>query len=899
VISDLLYRLRALLRRASMERDLDDELRFHLERETDKLVRSGIAPNVAARQARLSFGGVERIKDDSRDVRGVSFIDMITQDIRYALRGMRAKPGFTAAVVLTLGLGIGANTAMFSLVDRLMFRAPAYLETPSRVHRIYLSFTTRGKERITNSFEYTRYLDLARFTTSFDAVAGYGERTLAIGTGSDARETPIATVSASYFSFFDARPALGRFFARSEDTIPAGAPVVVLSYGFWQTHYAGSTAILGRTLQIDRVIFTIIGVAPEGMTGVAEDSPPAAWIPITAYAGLVRDGQSRTDYYKNYNWGWMRMLVRRKADVSLAAATADLSNAYRRSVVAEAALDHSTPDLNKSKPRVLAGPVQAERGPLASRDARIIRWVSGVALIVLLIACANVANLMLARALRRRREIALRVTLGVGRARLLAQLLTESVLLGALGGIAGIVIALAGGRVLQSVFLSDDVPLDVATDWRTLGFCAVAALTAGLLTGLAPALQSGRDDLAGALKSGAREGGAAHQRSRLRSALLVFQGTLAVVLLVGAGLFSSSLRNVRAQRIGYDVDPVLVVYHEMRGTTLNDDGQAALMRRLEARAATIPGVESVTRAVTLPFWDEWTVGLHVPGIDSVRRLGQFALQAGSPAFFHTFGTRVIRGRAFTEEDAKTAPRVMVVSDAMARVLWPGRDALGQCVHVEADTLPCTTVVGIAENIKSKSLTEDTGFNYYLPIEQFHPENANLLVRVHGNASDYVETVRRVLQSEMPGSAYVRIHTMREAVGPQERSWQSGATMFVAFSALALVLAAIGLYSVIAFDVAQRTHELGVRIALGAQVRDVLRLVVGAGIRVAIVGIVFGIGIALAAGRFVAPLLYGVSARDPIILGGVAALLLGIALLASAIPALRATRVDPNTALRVE
>lgn len=897
MISDLLYRLRALFRRQSMESDLDHELRFHLERETEKLVRSGMSPTDAARQARLRFGGMERIKEDSRDVRGVSLIDVLRQDIRYSLRGMRAKPGFTGAVVMTLGLGIGANTAMFSLVDRLMFRSPEYLEAPSRVHRVYLAITPRGKEQITNSFEYARYLDLARWTNSFDVVAGYGQRTLAIGSGSEARETPVATVSASYFNFFDARPVLGRFFAASEDTVPAGAPVVVLSYGVWQTRYAGSAAILGKTLQIDRVLFTIIGVAPNGFTGVAEDAVPAAWIPITSYAGLVREGQARTDYYKTYNWGWMRMLVRRKADVALAAATADLSNAYRRSVIAESAVDHSTPDLEKSKPHVIVGPIQFQRGPLASRDARIIRWVTGVALIVLLIACANVANLMLARALRRRREIALRLTLGVGRARLLGQLLIESVLLGAFGGVAGIVIALGGSRVLQSVFLSDDVALDVTTDWRTLGFCAVAALTAGLLTGLAPALQSGRGDLASALKAGMREG--THQRSRLRDALLVFQGTLAVVLLVGAGLFSRSLRNVRAERIGFDVDPVLVVYHQLRGTALGDVQQAALMRRLEARAVTIPGVESATRALTLPFWDEWTVSLHVSGIDSVRRLGQFALQAGSPAFFHTFGTRIIRGRGFTDEETKTSPRVMVVSDAMARVLWPGRDALGQCVRIEADTMPCTTVVGVAENIKSRSLTEDTGFNYYLPIEQFHPESANLLVRVHGSATDYAETVRRALQAEMPGNAYVTTHAMREAVGPQERSWQSGATMFAAFSALALVLAAIGLYSVIAFDVAQRTHELGVRVALGAQVGDVLRLIVGAGLRFAVVGIVAGIAIALATGRFVAPLLYGVSAHDPVILVAVAAVLLGISIAASAIPALRAARVDPNIALRVE
>jgi putative ABC transport system permease protein len=894
MLTDLLYRLRALFRRGAMERELDAELRFHLERETEKLVRAGMSVADATRQARLTFGGVERFKDESRDARGVMLLDILTQDLRYALRGLRAKPGFTTAVVVTLGLGIGANTAMFGIVDRLMFRSPAYLRDASRVHRVYLSFTTSGKEATENSFEYTRYRDFTRWTTSFDAAAAFGQRTLAIGSGEDAHETPVGTVSASYFGFFDARPALGRFFVASEDSVPVGAPVAVLSYGLWQTRYAGSPAVLGKTMQIDRLTFTIVGVAPRDFAGVADEGQPALWIPITTFAGAIRQSK---DYYRNYSWGWLQMLVRRKPDVSVAAATADLTSAYRRSVVAEAALDHSVAHLEAVRPRALAGPVQFERGPIAGRDARILTWVSGVSLIVLLIACANVANLLLGRALRRRREVALRVALGIGRRRLFGQLVTESLVLAALGGIVGVAIAEGGGRILASIFLREDAPHSTITDWRTLGFCALAALGAGLLTGLFPAFQASRGDLTHALKAGAREG--THQRSRLRTMLLVIQGTLAVVLLVGAGLFERSLRNVRGQRLGYDVEPVLVVYHQMRGTHLGDDESAALARRLEERASAIPGVESVTRSLTLPFWDSWSVSLFVAGIDSVRRLGRFQLQGGSPSFFRTTGTRLVRGRGITAEDTKTSPRVMIVSEAMARVLWPGRDAIGQCVRLQADTMPCTTVVGIAENIKARSLTDDAQLSYYLPIEQYQPESANLIVRVRGDARDYAETVRRALQSEMPGASYVTTHPMREVIAPQERSWQSGATMFVAFSALALVLAAIGLYSVIAFDVAQRTHEMGVRIALGAQMNDVLRLIVGAGIRFAVVGIVAGLAIALLTGRFVAPLLYGVSSRDPLILGGVSALLLGVAVAASAIPALRASRVDPNTALRAE
>src|SRR6266576_5985499 len=451
MISDLLFRLRAMLRRGAMERELDAELRFHLERETEKLVQSGLNTEDASRQARIAFGGIERVKDESREARGVALLDAVSQDLRYAIRGLRAKPGFTAAVVLTLGLGIGANGAMFGIIDRLLFRSPEYLHDPSTVNRVFISYTTRGTETTDNSFEYTRYADLARWTTSFSAVAAFAQRPLAVGSGVDASETPVATVSASYFGFFDARPALGRFFVAAEDTVPVGTPVVVLSYGFWQTRYAGSAAVLGSALQIDRVKFTIIGVAPEDFAGIPVDRPPSLWIPITAFAGLIPDG-GRLDYYTNYSWGWMQMLVRRKPGVTGDAATADLTTGYRRSFAAEAALDQTTPHFDTVRPHALAGPVQLERGPTASRDSRIVRWVSGVSLIVLLIACANVANLMLARALLRRREIALRVVLGVGRGRLLVQLLTESILIAALGAVAGLAIAQLGSGILRSVF---------------------------------------------------------------------------------------------------------------------------------------------------------------------------------------------------------------------------------------------------------------------------------------------------------------------------------------------------------------------------------------------------------------------------------------------------------------
>ena len=819
------------------------------------------------------------------------------QNVRYALRGLRANPGFTIAVVLTLGLGIGANAAMFGIIDHLMFRAPAYLHDPGRVNRVYEHLSIRGTEILDNGFlMYPEFLDLVRWAKGLDRFAAFDQRTLAVGSGEDARDTEVAYVSASYFGLFDAPPALGRYFTPSEDVVPAGAPVAVLSYGFWRRHFGGSAEALGKTLPIDGTPFTIIGVAPDGFTGFADGAPPSLFIPFTTFSGVVLGFR---DYY-NYNshsGTTFQTVVRRRTGVSIDAATAELTSAYRRSVAAEAAIDNSIP--LDSYGRVVAGPLQLQRGPMASRDARIATWISGVSLIVLLIACANVANLLLARALRRRREIALRLVLGAGRARLLAQLLTESLILSVFGGVAGLLIAQGGMRVLVSIFLQADGSITVATDWRTLGFCAVVALASGLFTGLAPVFYSGREDLALSLKSGQREG--TRQRSTLRSGLLVLQGTLAVVLLVGAGLFARSLHNVRAMRLGYDVDPVMLVHDRGRGAPASEVERANLGRRLEARALGIPGVESASRAMAVPL--SYAVGsgeLFVSGIDSVKRLGHFTLQAGSPSFFHTMGTRILRGRGITAEDTKNSPKVMVVSESMARLLWPGRDALGNCVRLRADTMPCTTVVGIAENVKSEGLTANANLQYYVPIEQTQRgHDLIVFIRVHGNARDFAETVRRALQTEMPSSAYLVAQTMSEIVGSEERSWQSGATMFVALSALALILAAIGLYSVIAFDVTQRTHELGVRIALGAQVADVLRLVVGAGVRFATIGVILGLGFALAAARFVSPLLYDVSARDPWILGGVGFVLLGVAVAASAIPALRATRVDPTVALRAD
>ena len=406
-----------------------------------------------------------------------------------------------------------------------------------------------------------------------------------------------------------------------------------------------------------------------------------------------------------------------------------------------------------------------------------------------------------------------------------------------------------------------------------------------------------RDDLVTALKSGVREG--TRQRSRTRSALLLAQGALSVFLLVGAGLFVRSLQNVASIRLGYDVDPLLYVSTDMRGVHLDKERDIALKARLEEEARTIPGVERATQVLTIPLRQMRTQGFSVPGIDSASHLGQFLMQMGTVDFFRTMGTRILRGRGFDSTDRRESPRSIVVSEGMAQKLWPRENALGKCVKVGGDTMPCATVIGVAENIKASDITSDDALQYYLSIEQQRPAGAALFVRTRGRAAQRAEQIRKRLQSLMPGPSYVTVMPMRNIVDGARDSWRMGAAMFLLFGLLALVLAAIGLYSVIAYNVAQRTHELGLRIALGAHAREVLRMVLGEGLRFGLAGIGIGAAISLAVGHWMQPLLYRESAHDPLVFLTVGAVLAIAAIAASAIPASRATRVDPSIALRTE
>ena len=891
VLSELRYRLRALFHRDQLEREMDREMRAHLEQEEAKHLRAGVSPDEARRRARAAFGSVSGTGDNARDARGLVFLDTTIQDLRYALRGLRRRKVFAAGVILTLALGIGANATMFGLVDRMLFRSPPGLRDAERVHRVYRHrVSSESEQRIDRNYSVPIWQDLVRESRSFDRIAAFQTRELSIGEGDAVRELPVTVASAAYFDFFDARPVRGRFYGAREDSMPAGEPVVVLGYAYWMTAFGGRD-VIGQTLRIDRTVRTIIGVAPRGFVGLSDQGVPAAYIPLTSYAWAFRGAR----YVDNYNWGWLELVARRAPGVTLAAAETDLTGAWWTSWRRLQAADPGWGSPEDAKVRGELGPVQLGRGPQAGPESKVAAWVTGVAAIVLIIACANVANLLLARAVSRRREMALRLAIGVGRARLIRQLVTESLVLALLGGALGLALAQVGAGVLRRFFLPGDVGVPVLTDVRSLLFTGGTIVLAALLTGLVPALQAANGSAGEAL---AGRGVVGESRGRLRAGLLVVQCALSMLLLVGAGLFVRSLGHVEGYRLGYDAESILFARVNGRGYRPTPAEQMSVNQRILDAARAMPGVTNVALVSSVPFWSNEGRGLFVPGVDTVNRRGHFILQAGTGEYFATMGTRVVRGRAFDQRDREGGARVVVVSEGMARTLWPGKAALGECVRIGDRDAPCSEVIGVAEDSRLRQFNDAREFTYYIPAWQYdYPMDPQMMLRVSGDAAGMVETVRRRLQAEMPGAAYVTVLPLTDLVDPNLRSWRFGATLFSVLGGLALVLAAIGLYSMIAYDVAQRTRDLGVRLALGARSGGILRLVVLGGLRLVVAGLGIGALISLLLAPKIEPLMFSQSARDPVVLGVVAVLLVVVGLVATVVPGVRASRVDPAVTLR--
>jgi putative ABC transport system permease protein len=882
-----LHRMRVLIAPASYAREVESEIRFHLEIEAMQARGDSASDIEAMWTARRRFGNVTGVREEVRRMSGIEWIDRVRQDVGYALRGLRQSPGFTAAVVITLGLGLGVNAAMFTFLDKVFVRPPAGVVRPNEVRRLYSAYV-RPKEP--NGRLYAPQL----FYGQVRAIERASDSSVAIGMFTsgwpdsisirvDANLIPVRRTLANttYFRTLGVQPFLGRLFDANEDRIDAALPVAIISYALWQRAFNKDAKAVGSTIRIKDRVVTIIGVTPEGFAGIDLDRSDL-WMPLGNSDTHSPDG--RTPWYETYGGGFAaiaRLPARAAEDRFIQIAT-------------RVAPGVTVKFWGDSTAEVRAGPLLAALGPAQrGKEISIALRLGAVALIVLIIAIANVSNLQLVRATRREREIAVRRALGVSRWRLFEQLFTESVLLALLGGFVSILLAIWAGAALRLLLLPQVNWSTGTVDYRTAAFAAAAALVVGCIVGLVPAIHAWRPDLMNVIKSGNKN--AAYRKSRLRSALLASQSALSVVLLVGAGLFVRSLRNVQAIGLGFDVDRTMTV------TALSDRGSIesamdAAMPAIIKRLSSIDGVEAVAAASTAPMTGQTYAGIFLPGHDSLALIeGSVpAYVTITPGYFKAVGQRLLAGRDFRSADGRN----IIVGESVARAYWPGEPAVGKCVVLGARNGPCIPVVGVVADVHGMRVLDDRqGGRYY----QNGPAPKSVVVlRADPRRSATIARLATAeIQAMVPQAEFVRVRTMSDILEPEFRPWRLGATLFTAMGLLALAVAAVGVYSVIAYAMSQRTSEMGIRIALGARLADIARLVIGDGLRTVAAGIVVGVVAAMMLSKFVASLLYGISPRDPVVLVAAAVILALIGLGASIIPAIRAARVDPVTALRTD
>jgi putative ABC transport system permease protein len=879
------------------DRDVERELAFHFEETVRSLVAAGRSEGEAREEAGRRFGDERayrrelsrlargrdrraRARDVARAAAGVA------ED---AARNLSRAPLLAGAVVALLALGVGVNATMFGVVDRLFLTPPAHVEAPDQVRRffVHLRRATTGERAAQQTFSYPDYRDWNGLEV-FASTAAWSTRPLTVGHGAESERRTVTLATASYFPTLGVRPALGRFYARSEDVFGA-EPVAVLSHAYWQGSFGGDPDVIGRTLAVGDATYTVIGVAPPGFTGVDLDRVDL-WLPLHR-AAMVEEGG--TEWEGSRNWYWLQAVARLAPGTAPDRASAAATLAHRAGRAETEGYD--------AEARIEMEPLLLARTGGASREARVVPWLMGVALMVLLLTCANVANLLLARTIRRRRETAVRLALGVSRWRLVATVVLEAVVLALAGGAAAAAVALWGGDLLRA-FLIPEATWGAGRDVvRVIAFSGVLALAAGLFAGVLPAWRSSRPRTTDALKASGR--GSTRGRSASRSILLVFQAAVTVVLLVGTGLFVLSLRAARGVDLGFEPDPVLLVRIEPEGGYPGGEAMTALYRRALARVRSLPGVETASITTVTPFRNSRGIGddLRIPGVDSIPGTpeGGAYITAVSGDYFETIGLERIRGRGITEsDDAASAPRVAVVNRTMADRVWPDGEALGACLIIR--DAPCATVVGVVEDHHRFELEEHASLQYYVPLAHapYPWPPSRLMIRTR-EPDRLAPTVRRELAAGLPEARLVTTRPYRDVIDPSYRSWQLGAALFAAFGVLALLVAAVGLYSVLAFDVAERRPELGIRAALGASRGRIVRRVLADGVRLAGVGIGIGLAGALFGARRAAPLLFEVSPGDPRVLGAVGMAVLAVAVAASGIPAWRAARVDPNETLRSE
>ena len=749
-------------------------------------------------------------------------------------------------------------------------------------------FTSDGFGHVT--FEMAR-----RQATSFDSVGSYVIDDVVLGEGADARPARGGYASASLFPLLGVQPIAGRFFDEQEN-VPDGAQhVAVLSYGAWQGWFGGASDVLGKTIEVGGDRYAVVGVAPRGFTG-PQLGPVDFWMPINLMGPRVTDG-----WQTSWNVQWLKIVGRLKPGVTFAEASDDLTGVLHRTY-------------NGDEPYVATGrmsvaALSADESGAEAPEVTVVRWLFGVTLIVLLIACANVANLMLARGVKRSREVALRFALGARAFRLVRLLLVESMLLAVAGALGGIGVAYGLGELARRQIFSWVDWSTSPVDGRVLAASAVLAIVTGLVVGLLPAWRVVTSDLTSALKQSARDGGG--QRSRMRHALTVLQAGLSVVLLVGAGLFLRSLWNVWTLPLGMDPDRVLVA-DLTRPAISRIPGQAAQdSERARRRLATLDfiseigrlaGVEHAAAAVGLPFGNRFTIPVRIPGLASVPRLktGAPSVSAVTADYFVTMGTRILRGRAFTPMDRAGSEPIAIVNDTMAKTVWPGEDPIGKCFFFGAEGAPCARIVGIAEATHETAVREPPVMHYYIPFGQEVGFGGTvIIVRGAGDPLALGPAVRRAIVDKDPTVRFVGLQTVQQEIDPQTKQWRVGATVFALSGLLALIVAAVGIYSVMSYLVADRTHEIGVRLALGARRADVATMILRGSIGMAGLGAVFGCATALFASPLMEALLFNESARDPLIYAGAAGVILVVAISAGIVPTIRANRISPLTALRAD
>ena len=888
--------------RSSLARELDEEIAFHLETRIQRLIAGGMSPDAARAEALRQFGDIDAVRHDcliidhdrERAMRRANMLDEMRQDLGYALRALRQQRGFATAVVLTLALGLGVNMAMFSFLDVVFLRPPAGVHRPEEVRRVWTEINFQTGAQFWSGFSYPQYAALQSAVGDRVATALYrAPEDMWVGPAAQEMKARVSQATASYFDLLGAGLTRGRFFTAEEDRVGAGAPVVVASHAFWRRHLGADPAAVGREIRLGSRPYTLIGVAAEGFTGVELDAADL-WIPL----GLGT-GYGSGQWWLGHGVNGFQILLRPVEPMADAALEQRVAAALRRPEALRVPRDSAN--------AVRLGSIIRAQGPgNKAQEVKIATRLAGVTIIVLLIAGANVINLLLARAVRRRREIAVRLAMGISRSRLARLLLTESVLLATIAAAAAVLAAYWGGELLRGLLMPDVKWAEGASTghWRVIVLALGLGVVAGLIAGVLPALQSLRLDLVGALKVG-RGGGDHSGHSRASSILVVAQAALSVVLLVGAGLFVSSLNNVRGIRTGFDARRIIVAGVEF---DVADPARAArfpvMLREVADRMRAAPGVEEVALSRMAPTRGFSTITFH-PDVDTLQYRKPFATyNLVSPEFLTTTGTRVLQGQDFPRVTGAAMPPVVVVNEAMARAQWPGMDALGRCLRF-SPAGPCYRVIGIVETAMFDRLLEEPQPQFYLPLDNPPPEAGRwfqaLIVRTESGAIARglaTAELQRAIRQAFPGGRPT-IATMEQYLEPQYRPWRMGATLFTAFGLLALIVAALGIYSTIGYMVAQRTHEFGVRTALGARTSDILRQVIGGSLRTVAIGVVAGIALAILGGRFVAALLYGVTPGDPVVLVSVAIALLVVAAGAAFGPAWRAARVDPVSALRVE